>query len=71
MDTAIDRLKRDFEFRIHWKPFLLNPYVPEEGIPLGDYMRMKFGEEAAKRFFAGESPIAQSGKAVVSLHVHN
>ena len=45
---------------------MLNPYVPDEGIPLSDYLQMKFGEEAAQRFFSGQSPIVQRGQAIVS-----
>lgn len=66
-DAAAEHLKDNVDFHIRWKPFLLNPYVPDEGIPLGDYMRMKFGEAAARRFFSGDSPLVQSGKAIVSL----
>ena len=39
LDTAVQKLSQDFEFNIHWKPFLLNPHVPEEGVPLVDYLR--------------------------------
>ena len=65
LDTAISHLKDDFEFNIHWKPFLLNPVMPEEGIPLMDYFRVKFGEEAAQRFVSGNSPVSQRGRELV------
>lgn len=39
--------------------------TPEEGMPLRDYLQMKFGEGAAEHFLSGQSPIAQHGKAVV------
>lgn len=66
LDTAIKHLEDDFEFQISWKPFLLNPYMPDEGMPLREYCRLKFGDEAAERFLSGSSPVAQQGKRVVS-----
>ena len=41
LDAAVQKLHQDFEFHIHWKPFLLNPQVPEEGIPLVDHLRCR------------------------------
>ena len=58
-------LSDDFEFNVHWKPFMLNPYMPEEGMPIMDYLRLKFGDEAAERFVSGSSPVSQQGKAAV------
>ena len=63
----MERLSESFDFRVHWKPYLLNADMPEEGIPLEQYFRHKFGEEAAQRFWSDKSPLMQSGKAVVSL----
>ena len=67
LDTAMQHLNDDFEFNVHWKPFMLNPYMPEEGMPIVDYLRLKFGDEAAERFISGSSPVSQQGKAAVSL----
>ena len=61
----MDHLKDDFEFNVHWKPFLLNPVIPEEGIPAMDYFRLKFGEEAAQRFVSGNSPVTLRGRELV------
>lgn len=58
-------LSDDFEFNVHWKPFMLNPYMPEEGMSIMDYLRLKFGDEAAERFVSGSSPVSQQGKAAV------
>ena len=44
---------------------MLNPYMPEEGMPIMDYLRLKFGDEAAERFVSGSSPVSQQGKAAV------
>lgn len=63
----MQHLSDDFEFKVHWKPFMLNPYMPEEGMPIMDYFRLKFGDEAAERFVSGSSPVSQQGKAAVSL----
>jgi len=62
----VEHLKEDFDFHIRWKPFLLNKQIPipEEEMPLRDYLQMKFGEGAAEHFLSGQSPIAQHGKAV-------
>ena len=40
--------------------------MPDEGMPLRDYFRLKFGDEAAERFLSGSSPVAQQGKSAVS-----
>ncbi len=65
----MNHLAGDFEFNIHWKPFLLNPNMPDEGIPIVDYCRMKFGEEAAQRFLSGNSAVSQRGRELVSMSV--
>ena len=63
----MNHLKDDFEFHIRWKPFLLNPFIPDgESIPMMDYLRLKFGDEAAQRFVSGNSPVSKRGKELVS-----
>ena len=69
MDSAIQELSSDFVFHLHWKPFLLNPHGPEEGVPLEQYIKNKFGDVAAQKFLSGDSPVAQNGKAVVCVCV--
>ena len=64
-------LSDDFEFNVHWKPFMLNPYMPEEGMPIMDYLRLKFGDEAAERFVSGSSPVSQQGKAAVRCLIYD
>jgi predicted DsbA family dithiol-disulfide isomerase len=32
---------------VRWVPFQLNPAMPEQGMPLGDYLRERFGDPAA------------------------
>lgn len=67
----MNHLKDDFEFHVHWKPFLLNPYIHDgETVPIMDYLRLKFGEKAAQKFISGSSPVSQRGKELVS-RVHS
>ncbi len=65
LDTAMQHLDDDFQFNVRWKPFQLNPFLPDDGIPLLDYCRLKFGEEAAKRMLSDSSPIAAQGRQLV------
>ena len=69
LDSAIRELSSEFVFHILWKPFLLNPHTPSDGVPLEQHIRGKFGDSAAKKFLSGESPVALSGKAVVCVCV--
>ena len=41
-------VKDEFEFRISWKPFLLNPNVPEEGMPVEEMLKRKYGPRTAQ-----------------------
>lgn len=61
----MQHLSDDFAFNIRWKPFLLNPFVPEQGIPLMDYLRLKFGDEGAERFMSKSSPLIVQGESLV------
>ena len=63
----MQHLADDFEFHVHWKPFLLNPFLPEQGIPIMDYLQLKFGNEAAARFLSGSSPVVMQGRNLVSV----
>ena len=67
LDEAMKSLSNEFSFQVLWKPFLLNPGpIPDEGLPLVDYLMRKFGPQAAERFMSGDSPVSQRGRAVVS-----
>ena len=66
LDLAIERLKDEFTFHILWKPFLLIPNVPDEGIPLKDYVLKRFGKSAAEKFTSENSPLHQNAAEVVS-----
>jgi predicted DsbA family dithiol-disulfide isomerase len=45
--------------RVHWRPFLLNPHLPPEGMDRASYVRRKFGGDA-KRVY---QRIVESGRA--------
>ena len=34
--------------RVHWRPFLLNPHLPPEGMDRATYVRRKFGGDARR-----------------------
>ena len=67
LDQAIEQLKNEFTFHILWKPFLLIPNVPDEGIPLKDYLLKRFGKSAAEKFSSENSPLHQNAAEVVSV----
>jgi predicted DsbA family dithiol-disulfide isomerase len=64
LDSAIETLSGEFEFHVHWKPFLLNPGMPDEGEPLEQHLRNKYGDAAIQRFLSDDSPLKQAGRAV-------
>lgn len=55
------RARPDLAATLTWRPFLLNPDIPETGIPRAEYLVRKFGgEERARRLHA---TIAELGRA--------
>lgn len=66
LDLAMEAVKDEFEFWISWKPFLLNPNVPEEGMPVEEVLKRKYGPQAAEAFLSGQSSFVQAGTKVVS-----
>jgi len=67
LDNACEQVKDIFNFKIRWKPYLLNPNTPEEGIPYVDHIRFKYGEAAAKAAYEGTSPLYEAASSVVSI----
>ena len=65
LDSATETLSAEFEFHVHWKPFLLNPHMPEEGEPFEQHIRKKYGDAAVTRFLSSDSTLKQAGRAVV------
>ncbi|KAK4346396.1 hypothetical protein RND71_032735 [Anisodus tanguticus] len=43
LDKATALTKDQYDFKIRWHPFLLNPSAPKEGVNKKDYYRNKFG----------------------------
>lgn len=66
LDATMKHLSDDFEFHVRWKPFLLNSFLPEQGIPLADYFNLKYGEKVASQFMSESSPLAVQARALVS-----
>lgn len=44
--------KSKHEFSVTWRPYMLDPTVPEGGVPYRDYMKNKFGDGPSDRFKA-------------------
>ncbi len=49
---------------MQWKPFYLNEATPAEGIPLSDYIDMKYGAGAYKSFQPRFQSMKEMGKQV-------
>jgi predicted DsbA family dithiol-disulfide isomerase len=62
LDAALAELSRDgLEFRVRWKPFQLNPDMPEEGVERATYRAQKFGSvERGKEL---DAQVAEAGRA--------
>ena len=43
LEKAIDSLNRQYECRVRWHPFQLNPRMPKDGISRQEYRIGKFG----------------------------
>ncbi len=54
------KLRPDIESEIHWRPYLLNPQVPREGMARTDYLSRKFGSD--ERFRPAHERLTRLGK---------
>ena len=61
----MDELKDEFDFSLMWKPFLLNPNTPEEGVPVEDVLGRKYGPEAKEKYLSGQLSFFEAGKQAV------
>jgi predicted DsbA family dithiol-disulfide isomerase len=52
-------LRPDFPVRVRWRPFLLNPQLPQDGMDRAAYVRRKFGGDANEVY----RRIEESGRA--------
>ena len=62
-------LQGEFDFSVIWKPFLLNPNTPEEGVPVEDMLARKYGPGAKEKYLSGQLSFFQAGKEVVRCSV--
>lgn len=71
LDMAIEQLNKEDNYiiNIRWKPFQLNPWLPEEGMRFREYAIKKFGEGGFRRFINGEVPFFEQGRKVVWIDV--
>ena len=65
LESAIDVMKQEAEFKVTWKPFFLNPATPKEGIPLVEYISSRYGAEAGRKVAEGKSTLVDVGKKLV------
>jgi predicted DsbA family dithiol-disulfide isomerase len=52
-------LRPEFPVRVHWRPYLLNPHMPQDGMDRAEYVRRKFGGNASEIY----RRIEDSGRA--------
>jgi predicted DsbA family dithiol-disulfide isomerase len=62
LDAALAELSRDgLAFRVRWKPFQLNPDMPEAGVERAAYRAQKFGSVERGREL--DAQVAEAGRA--------
>ena len=61
LDQAL-ALRPDIEITAHWRPFLLNPELPSDGVDRTAYLVKKFGSETRVRRIYGA--IGEAGQSV-------
>jgi len=62
LETAIERFGRTRDVTVRWRAFQLNPGMPAEGMPRGEYLAVKFGgQERADQIY---DVIRQAGATV-------
>ncbi len=62
LSDALAELREDgLEFRVRWRPFQLNPDMPEAGVPRAEYRAAKFGSLERSREL--DANVAEAGRA--------
>jgi predicted DsbA family dithiol-disulfide isomerase len=62
LDAALEELRGEgLEFQIRWRPFQLNPDMPEEGVERAEYRATKFGSLERSREL--DAQVAEAGRA--------
>jgi predicted DsbA family dithiol-disulfide isomerase len=59
LEAAIQQFAKPVN--VHWRPFQLNPQLPNEGMARSDYLAIKFGRTNASDIYAR---VKQAGKAL-------
>lgn len=67
LEAAMKDFESTFNFDIEWKPFLLNPNTPDEGIPVLEYLAQRYGQKVADDARTGASELIKAGERVVSI----
>jgi predicted DsbA family dithiol-disulfide isomerase len=68
MDTALAMLaKEGLTFTVEWRPYQLNPDMPQDGVPRASYRAAKFGSAARAQEL--DASVANAGR-VVGLEFH-
>lgn len=49
------------DINLTWRPYMLDPTVPEEGVPYNAYMKQKFGDGPSDRFKAMREALETQG----------
>ena len=50
-----------YDVNLTWRPYMLDPAVPEEGTPYSAYMKQKFGNGPSNRFKAMRESLEAQG----------
>lgn len=58
------RAETKHDISLTWRPYMLDPNVPREGVPYKDYMKAKFGDAPSSRWKAMREHLEQAGPAV-------
>ncbi|WP_270938429.1 DsbA family oxidoreductase [Falsiroseomonas oryzae] len=62
LDAALEELRGEgLDFRVRWRPFQLNPDMPEEGVERDAYRAAKFGSLERSREL--DAQVAEAGRA--------
>ena len=47
--------------KVSWRPYMLDPSVPEDGVPYKDYLKQKFGDTPSNKFTEMRKHLEQAG----------
>lgn len=60
LEKALAELGEDYDVKVEWLPFQLNPGMPPEGLPRAEYRKAKFG--SVERGQALDARVAKEGE---------